>query len=63
MLLDHYEGMERRVLEAHIPGKGRGVRPKHKWKHTIREVFGSLKGATKLAERKNECTAVQDATL
>ena len=56
--------MEKRVLEAHIPGKRSRGRPRCRWDRTVREAFGSMEKARKIAQnRRFYHAAVREATL
>ena len=56
--------MEKRVLEAYIPGKRKRGRPKCKWEKTIVDVFGSMEQASRMAkDRKKFQDNVREATL
>ena len=58
------DGMEKRVLEAYIPGKRRRGRPKCKWEKTIIDVFGSMEQASRMAQDRNWFRDnVREATL
>ena len=58
------DGMEKRVLEAYIPGKRKRGRPKCKWEKTIIDVFGSMEQASRSAEdRSGFISSVREAAL
>ena len=58
------DGMEKRVLEAYIPGKRRRGRPRCRWQKTVVDAFGSMQQAGRLArDRKQFRNAVREATL
>ena len=59
-----HDGMEKRVLAAQFPGKHSRGRPRYRWDRTVKEVFGSMEKATRMAQ--NRCfyhAAVREATL
>lgn len=56
--------MEKRVLEAHIPGKRSRGRPRLKWDRTVKETCGSMEDATRMAQNREMYNgAVNEATL
>ena len=56
--------MEKRVLEAYIPGKRKRGRPRCKWEKTIIDVFGSVEQASRIAEDRNGFSSIaREATL
>jgi hypothetical protein len=58
------DGMEKRVLEAYIPGRRRRGRPRCSWQKTMVDAFGSMQQAGRLArDRKQFRNAVREATL
>ena len=49
---------------AHIPGKCSRGRPRCRWDRTVREAFGTMEKATRMAQnRRLYHAAVREATL
>ena len=45
-------GWKKRVFEAYIPGKRNRGRPRSRWDGTVKEAFGSMVKATRLAQKQ-----------
>ena len=59
-----HDGLEKRVLEAYIPGKRSRGRPRCRWDETVKETFGSMEKATRMAQNRQVFhAAVREATL
>ena len=44
--------MRKRAFEAYIPGKRNRGRPRSRWDGTVKEAFGSMVKATRLAQNR-----------